>query len=139
MTAASPSAATPPGFLRSGHLPTLVAALLYFDVSFMVWVILGPLAPFLREDLALTATLQAQYFNLISTPTGSSGQFWDQKSQDDVSVPKCDIGFVLTDSPYVLALCSKDCTDLRYHVDNEAVLALGRVSRLVYDAMAISA
>jgi beta-lactamase class A len=46
-----------------------------------------------------------------------------------------DIGFVMTDSPYVLALCSKDCTDLRYHVDNEAVLALGRVSRLVFDAM----
>ena len=38
------------GFLKSGHLPTLVAALLYFDVSFMVWVLLGPLAPFLREE-----------------------------------------------------------------------------------------
>lgn len=46
------------GFLRSGHFPTLVAALLYFDVSFMVWVLLGPLAPFLREDLSLTATEQ---------------------------------------------------------------------------------
>lgn len=43
-----------------------------------------------------TATLQAQYFNLMGTPTGSSGQFWDQRSQDDVSVPKCNIGFVLT-------------------------------------------
>jgi MFS transporter, NNP family, nitrate/nitrite transporter len=46
------------GFLKSGHLPTLVAALLYFDVSFMVWVLLGPLAPFLREELHLTATEQ---------------------------------------------------------------------------------
>ena len=44
------------GFLRAGHTPTLVAALLYFDVSFMTWVLLGPLAPFLREDLGLTAT-----------------------------------------------------------------------------------
>jgi MFS transporter, NNP family, nitrate/nitrite transporter len=44
------------GFRNAGHLPTLVAALLYFDVSFMVWVLLGPLAPFLREDLELTAT-----------------------------------------------------------------------------------
>jgi len=43
-------------FLKSGHLPTLVAALLYFDISFMVWVLLGPLAPFLRDELALTAT-----------------------------------------------------------------------------------
>ena len=44
------------GFLRAGHLPTLAAALLYFDVSFMVWVLLGPLAPFLRDDLALSPT-----------------------------------------------------------------------------------
>jgi NNP family nitrate/nitrite transporter-like MFS transporter len=45
-------------FLRAGHTPTLVAALLYFDVSFMAWVLLGPLAPFLRSDLGLTATEQ---------------------------------------------------------------------------------
>ena len=45
-------------FLQSGHLPTLVGALLYFDISFMVWVLLGPLAPFLREELSLTATEQ---------------------------------------------------------------------------------
>ena len=45
-------------FLASGHLPTLVGALVYFDVSFMVWVLLGPLAPFLRETFALTATQQ---------------------------------------------------------------------------------
>jgi NNP family nitrate/nitrite transporter-like MFS transporter len=44
------------GFLRAGHTPTLVAALLYFDVSFMVWVLLGPLAPFLKSELHLTAT-----------------------------------------------------------------------------------
>ena len=44
------------GFLKAGNLPTLVAALLYFDISFMVWVLLGPLAPFLREQFALTAT-----------------------------------------------------------------------------------
>ena len=31
------------GFLKAGHLPTLFAAFLYFDLSFMVWVLLGPL------------------------------------------------------------------------------------------------
>jgi NNP family nitrate/nitrite transporter-like MFS transporter len=46
------------GFIRAGHWPTLAAALLYFDVSFMAWVILGPLAPFLREELGLSATEQ---------------------------------------------------------------------------------
>lgn len=52
-------------FLESGHLPTLVGALLYFDVSFMVWVLLGPLAPFLREQFHLTATQQGL---LVSVP-----------------------------------------------------------------------
>jgi NNP family nitrate/nitrite transporter-like MFS transporter len=44
------------GFLASGHSPTLVAALLYFDVSFMCWVLLGPMAPFLRDAFGLSAT-----------------------------------------------------------------------------------
>lgn len=42
-------------FMKSGHFPTLVAAFLYFDVSFMVWVLLGPLAPFLSQQFHLTA------------------------------------------------------------------------------------
>jgi NNP family nitrate/nitrite transporter-like MFS transporter len=46
------------GFAAAGHLPTLIAALVYFDVSFMAWTLLGPLAPFLRDDLGLTATQQ---------------------------------------------------------------------------------
>jgi len=46
------------GFLRAGHFPTLLAALLYFDVSFMAWILLGPLAPFIREELGLSATAQ---------------------------------------------------------------------------------
>jgi NNP family nitrate/nitrite transporter-like MFS transporter len=45
-------------FLKTGHTPTLVSALLYFDVSFMVWVILGPLAPFVRQQFGLSATAQ---------------------------------------------------------------------------------
>src|SRR5438132_8492228 len=52
-------------FLKSGHLPTLIAAFLYFDVSFMVWVLLGPLAPFLSEDLKLTA---AQKGMVVAVP-----------------------------------------------------------------------
>ena len=45
-------------FLKAGHFPTLLAALLYFDVSFMAWILLGPLAPFMREELGLSATAQ---------------------------------------------------------------------------------
>src|SRR5579875_2851736 len=41
-------------FLKAGHLPTLFAAFLYFDLSFMVWVLLGQLAVQIAKDLALS-------------------------------------------------------------------------------------
>jgi MFS transporter, NNP family, nitrate/nitrite transporter len=44
------------GFRKAGHSPTLLSAFLYFDVSFMVWVILGPLGPFIGESLHLTTS-----------------------------------------------------------------------------------
>jgi NNP family nitrate/nitrite transporter-like MFS transporter len=40
-------------FLKAGHAPTLFAAFLYFDLSFMVWVILGPLGVAISKDLGL--------------------------------------------------------------------------------------
>jgi MFS transporter, NNP family, nitrate/nitrite transporter len=43
-------------FLASGHLPTLISAFLYFDISFMVWVLFGPLTPFVAEQMHLSAT-----------------------------------------------------------------------------------
>jgi NNP family nitrate/nitrite transporter-like MFS transporter len=52
------TAHVPSGFRKAGHLPTLVSALLYFDVSFMAWVLLGPVAPFLRQQFGLSATEQ---------------------------------------------------------------------------------
>src|SRR5688500_11595148 len=41
------------GFRDSGHLPSLVAALVHFDVSFMVWVLLGALGAYVADDLGL--------------------------------------------------------------------------------------
>jgi NNP family nitrate/nitrite transporter-like MFS transporter len=41
------------GFLKAGHLPTLFCAFLYFDISFMVWVILGPLGVQISKTLGL--------------------------------------------------------------------------------------
>jgi MFS transporter, NNP family, nitrate/nitrite transporter len=52
-------------FWRSGHTPTLIAAFLYFDLSFMVWVILGPLGVQIAEDIGLTA---AQKGMMVATP-----------------------------------------------------------------------
>jgi MFS transporter, NNP family, nitrate/nitrite transporter len=40
-------------FFQSGNTPTLFAAFLYFDISFMVWVMLGPLGPLIAGDLHL--------------------------------------------------------------------------------------
>ena len=68
MTTASGGAGTASGssFWASGHWPTLVAAFLYFDLAFMVWVILGPLAPAISEDLGLTP---AQKGLMVAVPT----------------------------------------------------------------------
>jgi NNP family nitrate/nitrite transporter-like MFS transporter len=43
-------------FRKSGHAPTLFSAFLYFDVSFMVWVLMGPLALFIADDFKLSAS-----------------------------------------------------------------------------------
>jgi NNP family nitrate/nitrite transporter-like MFS transporter len=42
-------------FRQAGHTPSLAAALIHFDVSFMAWVMLGALGAFIGEDLGLSA------------------------------------------------------------------------------------
>ena len=43
-------------FKKSGHWPTLLGAFLYFDISFMIWVIIGSLGIFIAKDFNLDAT-----------------------------------------------------------------------------------
>ncbi len=52
-------------FWQAGHKPTLFSAFLYFDLSFMVWVLLGPLAVQMAVDLQLTA---AEKGMMVATP-----------------------------------------------------------------------
>lgn len=40
---------------ETAHMPTLMAGLLHFEVSFAVWVLLGVLAPAIRTDIAVPA------------------------------------------------------------------------------------
>src|SRR5213082_3510296 len=40
-------------FKKAGHWPTLLAAFLYFDISFMAWVALGPLMIYIARDMNL--------------------------------------------------------------------------------------
>ena len=50
----------------SGHWPTLLTAFLYFDFSFMVWTVLGPLGAQIGESLQLT---DAQKGLMVAVPT----------------------------------------------------------------------
>lgn len=59
------------GFLKSGHTPTLLSSFLYFDLSFMIWVLLGPLGVAISTDLGLDA---AQKGLMVAVPT-LSGAF----------------------------------------------------------------
>jgi NNP family nitrate/nitrite transporter-like MFS transporter len=43
-------------FRRAGHTPSLIAALLHFDISFAIWVILGALGAYIADDLGLSAS-----------------------------------------------------------------------------------
>jgi nitrate/nitrite transporter NarK len=52
-------------FLRAGHWPTLLAAFVYFDISFLVWVLLGGLSNHIAADLELTHTQRGL---LVATP-----------------------------------------------------------------------
>jgi NNP family nitrate/nitrite transporter-like MFS transporter len=58
-------------FMKSGHPPTLLAALLYFDFSFAVWVLNGAMGPFISSAFHLSP---AQIGFMISVPT-LSGAF----------------------------------------------------------------
>src|SRR6266853_1995011 len=56
---------------NSGHWPTLLTAFLYFDFSFMVWTVLGPLGAQIGETLHLN---EAQKGLMVAVPT-LSGAF----------------------------------------------------------------
>jgi len=53
-------------FLKSGHPPTLLAAFLYFDFSFAIWVLNGAMGPFISQTFHLSP---AQIGFMVSVPT----------------------------------------------------------------------
>jgi len=53
-------------FWQSGHRPTLIMAFLYFDIAFMVWNLLGPLAPIIAAQLGLN---DAERGFMVAVPT----------------------------------------------------------------------
>ncbi len=52
-------------FWKAGHSPTLFSAFLYFDMSFMVWYLLGPLQVVIAGDLGLSTEQRSL---MVATP-----------------------------------------------------------------------
>jgi len=55
----------PPLAAQRGHTPTLIAAFLHFDLSFMLWVLPGALGVYIAESLELT---QAETALVVAVP-----------------------------------------------------------------------
>jgi NNP family nitrate/nitrite transporter-like MFS transporter len=88
-------------FLKSGHKGSLFSAFLYFDMSFMIWVMLGPLAVLIAKDFQLDA---AQKANLVALPAlgGSMLRLVLGYLTDHIGPKKTGIiGMVLTVVPLV--------------------------------------
>jgi len=73
-------------FFRAGHTPTLFSAFLYFDLSFMTWVLLGPLGVAISKSFGLTP---AQKGFMVAVPVLSgavlrlvAGRMVDQQARD---------------------------------------------------------
>ena len=50
---------------QSGHWPTLLSAFLYFDISFMAWVSLGPLIAYIAKEMNIPIE---QKLTLVAIP-----------------------------------------------------------------------
>lgn len=55
MTSYETSSPKAGGFFQAGNLPTLFSALLYLEISFIAWALLGPLAVYIAPELHLSA------------------------------------------------------------------------------------
>lgn len=74
-------------FLKAGHSPTLFASFLYFAFSCCIWVLNGAMAPFITEDLHLSATEKGLMLSLpifagalMRFPLGILAQYIGRKS-----------------------------------------------------------
>lgn len=86
MEATTATATRKIGFWRSGHWPTLLVSLLYFDFCFAIWVLNGAMAPFIAGDLGLSDAQKGFMVSvpiisgsLIRFPLGLLGQYIGRK------------------------------------------------------------
>ena len=57
-------------FIKAGHTPSLISAFLYFDISFMIWVLLGSLVNEIAPELQLTNSQRG--YVLAMAPLGGA-------------------------------------------------------------------
>jgi beta-lactamase class A len=88
------------------------------------------LGPEMRE-LALEILGGQQYTEIIERylPEGTK----TATKSGSITGVRNDVGIVYAPRPYAVALASKGSSDHREHMDNEGVLTLARVSKLLYD------
>ena len=72
-------------FWQTGHKPTLLSAFLYFDLSFMVWYLLGPLQVPIAAALGLDTRERALMVATPSWPARCCG--WPPACWRTASVP----------------------------------------------------
>lgn len=104
------------GFMQAGHKPSLFSSFLYFDVSFMVWVLLGPLAVIIMGDFDMTASQKA---NLVALPTlgGSILRLVLGFLTDRIGPKKTgQLGMLLTMIPLIWAWQFADTLSSMYYV-----------------------
>jgi NNP family nitrate/nitrite transporter-like MFS transporter len=95
-------------FRRAGHTPTLVSAFLYFDVSFMVWLLPGALANSIVADFRLA---DAQKGLLVAVPLlgGAVLRLALGLLTDRIGARRTGLlGMVMTVVPLVLGWCWAD-------------------------------
>jgi NNP family nitrate/nitrite transporter-like MFS transporter len=77
-------------FWKVGHWPTLLSAFLYFDVSFMVWVLLGALGNYVADQFALSLGIMVALLFVVMAclgmGNGSVFQLVPQRFKDRVGV-----------------------------------------------------
>jgi MFS transporter, NNP family, nitrate/nitrite transporter len=89
-------------FWRSGHLPTLFTAFLYFDLTFAIWVLNGAMAPFISQELHLTDAQKGLMLMVpvmagafLRLPLGIASQVIGRKPAAAINLVLCALGLVV--------------------------------------------
>lgn len=89
-------------FLHSGHLGTLLTALLYFDFCFAIWVLNGAMAPFISESFGLSdvqkgflVSLPVMAGALMRFPMGLVSQYIGRKNAAQLEMGTIVIGLLV--------------------------------------------